>query len=83
VTRVTRQGHRLGADNLRITAEQALAAHTINGALGREDELGSISPGKRADFVVLSADPLTVPAGDISKILVLETWVDGARVYAA
>jgi predicted amidohydrolase YtcJ len=85
VTRVTRQGHRLGADNLRITAEQALAAHTINGAraLGREDELGSISPGKRADFVVLSADPLAVPAEDISTIAVLETWVDGALAFAS
>ena len=60
MTRVTRQGHQLGSDALRITADQALQAHTLNGAraLGREAELGSISVGKRADFVILGADPL-------------------------
>ncbi|MCG2624218.1 amidohydrolase [Arthrobacter sp. I2-34] len=83
VTRITRRGHRLGADTLRITAEEALAAHTLNGArvLGLEDELGSISEGKRADFVVLGADPLGVDPEAIAGIPVLQTWVDGARQY--
>ncbi len=59
VTRVTRQGHQLGSDALRITADQALQAHTLNGAraLGREAELGSISVGKRADFVHPAVSP--------------------------
>lgn len=85
VTRVTRLGHRLGDDALRITAEQALAAHTINGAraIGREDDLGSLRAGKRADFAVLSADPLTVDPATIAGIQVLETWVDGVPQHIA
>ncbi|MBU2693607.1 amidohydrolase [Pimelobacter sp. 30-1] len=85
VTRVTRLGHRLGDDSLRITAAQALAGHTINGAraLGREDELGSLAVGKRADFAVLSDDPLRVAPETIAAIEVRETWIDGAAQHVA
>jgi imidazolonepropionase-like amidohydrolase len=43
-----------------MTPSQALVAATWNGALaaGRESQIGSISVGKRADLVVLEADPL-------------------------
>jgi predicted amidohydrolase YtcJ len=85
VTRVTRRGHRIGGDELLIDAPTALRAHTLGGAeaLGREDELGTIAVGKRADFVVLAEDPLTVPAEKISAIDVLATWVDGRPAYSA
>ncbi|MCG2621818.1 amidohydrolase [Arthrobacter sp. I2-34] len=85
VTRVTRQGHRLGPDSLRIPAYEALLAHTLNGAraLGREDELGSLEPGKRADFAVLAADPLAVDAAEIAAIPVLQTWVNGVCQFTA
>ena len=84
VTRVTRRGAKLGPDSLRITAAEALRAHTLEGAvsIGREDELGSLEVGKRADFAVLAADPLSVDAATIGTIEVLETWVDGKRVFA-
>lgn len=84
VTRVTRRGAKLGPDSLRITAAEALRAHTLEGAvsIGREDELGSLEVGKRADFAVLAADPLSVDAATIGSIEVLETWVDGKRVFA-
>lgn len=84
VTRVTRRGHKLGADGLRISREEALRAHTITAAraIGREDELGSLAPGKRADLAVLSADPLRVPEEEIAAIEVLETWVDGVRRHS-
>ena len=83
VTRETARGHKLGPDSLRISAEQALAAHTLAGAyaLGREDDLGSLTAGKRADFVVLGGDPLAVPAETIQDIPVLSTWVGGHRVH--
>ncbi|MFF1573192.1 amidohydrolase [Leifsonia sp. NPDC058292] len=85
VTRVTRRGHKLGPDSLRISAEAALRGHTLEGAitLGRENELGSLTPGKRADFVVLGANPLTVAAEDIAAVPVIETWVDGIPRYRA
>lgn len=85
VTRVTRRGHRLGPDDLRISALAALRAHTIEGAvsIGREDDLGSLEVGKLADFAVLSDDPLAVPAEEIAAIEVRETWVDGVRRHVA
>lgn len=84
-SRVTRRGHTLGDASLAISREEALRAHTINGAwaLGRENELGSIAPGKRADFAVLSADPLEVPEDEIAQITVLATWVDGVVRHTA
>lgn len=85
VTRVTRRGHALGPDDLRISALAALRAHTIEGAIsiGREDDLGSLEVGKYADFAVLSDDPLAVPAEEIAAIEVRETWVDGVRRHVA
>lgn len=79
VTRITRRGHKLGPDSLRISAEEALRSHTLEGAitLGREHEFGSLEVGKRADFTILGADPLEVPGEKIADIPVLETWVDG------
>jgi hypothetical protein len=64
-----------------------LDAYTINGArmLGRDDEIGSISVGKSADFVVVDRDFIAL--GDrgqgeaIAKTQVLETWFAGKRVY--
>ncbi|MDQ0727895.1 amidohydrolase [Microbacterium sp. W4I20] len=85
VTRVTRRGHKLGPDDLRVSALAALRAHTIEGAIsiGREDDLGSLEVGKYADFAVLSDDPLAVAAEDIAAISVRETWVDGERRHRA
>lgn len=84
VTRVTRRGTKLGPDALRIDAAAALRAHTLEGAvsIGREQELGSLAVGKRADFAVLSADPLAVPGEELAAIRVLETWVDGSARYS-
>ncbi len=60
-----------------LSHEQALAALTLNGAkmLDLADRVGSLAPGKDADFIVLDGDPLS------TYTRVLETWVEGEKVY--
>ena len=84
VNRVSRSGAIIGADE-RITPMQALKAITINAAYQyrEEDSKGSIETGKRADLVVLSADPLVVDPMAIKDIKVLETIKDGRTIYTA
>ena len=84
VSRITRRGTQLGPDDLAVSLDTALRAHTISAAraLGREDELGSIEAGKRADFAVLDRDPHETETASISAIRVTSTWVGGERVYA-
>ena len=66
----------------RIGRMPALRAVTIDAAwqVFMDDEIGSIEPGKRADLVVLSENPLT--AQDVRGIKVDRTVIDGATVYA-
>ncbi|HUS55622.1 MAG TPA: amidohydrolase, partial [Thermohalobaculum sp.] len=68
VERQTAVGRILGPEQ-RITPEEALRAHTIDAAwqVFQEHDRGSIETGKRADFAVLSDDPLTTakPLKDI------------------
>ena len=78
--RTTRNGFVLGPEE-RIDRAMALRAVTLDAAWQSfmEDERGSIEVGKRADFVVLSGDPLSAP--DVRDIRVDETWIDGRRRY--
>lgn len=69
----------------RMTREEALKAMTIWPAFAafQERVLGSLTPGKYADFVVLDQDIMRCPAELILHTRVLSTWVGGARVYEA
>ena len=68
----------------RITVEEALRAYTSSAAYAafEEGEKGTLSPGKLADFVVLSADLLGVEPEEIEKIEVDMTVVGGRVVFS-
>jgi 5-methylthioadenosine/S-adenosylhomocysteine deaminase len=65
---------------------------TIDGAraLGWDDEIGSLEPGKKADFVLFDLDhfewapfhdPLQALVWSASSASIAETWVDGRRLF--
>jgi predicted amidohydrolase YtcJ len=82
---VTRKGAsgRVYGGGEKLTTLEALRAYTGTGAwLTREETLkGSLEPGKLADFVVLSENPLTAAEDAILSIEVLQTWLGGQLVY--
>ena len=82
VNRVTRSGRVLG-ERERATPLEALEAITIDGArqYGEENAKGSITPGKLADLVILSGNPLTVDPATIKDIRVTETIKEGVTVW--
>jgi len=69
----------------RVPREAMLYAYTRNAAraLADQDQIGSISPGKQADFALLDRDVLTVSAEDARDTKVLWTVVGGKTVYGA
>jgi len=82
VTRARDGTPALGAVDQRITIAEAVQAYTLDGArsLGREDEFGSISVGKSADWIVLNQDVMRVPADHIGATRVQQTWFQGKQV---
>lgn len=68
-----------------LTREQALRAMTIWAARAafEENEIGSLKPGKKANFVVLDQDIMLAPENELYKTKVLETWIDGEQVYSS
>ena len=67
-----------------LTREELLTAWTRGGAydLYREDELGTLEAGKKADIAVLSGDIFTVPMEQIRSLTVDMTFVDGKVVHS-
>jgi len=66
----------------RISVMEALAMHTSHAAraLGVDETVGTLCTGKRADIVVLAADPREVPVSRISSIAVRRVLLAGRRV---
>mgnify|MGYP002780534910 FL=1 len=69
----------------RMTREEALRSMTLWPAIAafQERDLGSLTPGKYADFVVLDQDIMRIPADLVLRTRVLQTWLGGTVVYDA
>ena len=82
VNRATRSGHVLGAGQ-RLGIRDALYAVTLGAAYQyfEEHAKGSITPGKRADLVILGENPLTADPSTLADIPVIETFARGKSVY--
>ncbi len=81
VARETSSGETLGPEE-RVSTEQALRAMTADAAwqMHMEDRVGSIEPGKQADLVILSDNPLD-HRGDMRDIQVERTLVAGVTIF--
>jgi len=71
--------------NESLSRTQALKGMTLDAAYASfaESELGSLSPGKKADFVIFDKDIMTIPLRQILEAKVKATVVDGEAVYGA
>ena len=82
VTRRSRSGDIIGPEH-RVDVMTALRAMTIWPAYQHfeEDQKGSIEPGKLADFVVLSDNPMAVDPETLDQLLVVKTVKDGETIF--
>ena len=67
----------------RVSLAQALDGFTRSAAFAgfAEDRIGSLEPGKWADFIIVDRDPAMVDAQALARTQVLETWVAGKKVW--
>lgn len=85
VTRQDRQGQppegwRAGEA---MTLQQAFAGFTTDAAWagGAENRVGTLEPGRWADFILLDRDPFAIAPAELFQVKVEETWLSGRRVF--
>lgn len=87
VTRQDRQGEPAGGwyPEEGLSPVEALAGFTQGAAyaMNLDGNVGTLTPGKWADFILVNGDPIAGDPVRIWQIEVLETWLAGERVYAA
>ncbi|MBM7071879.1 amidohydrolase family protein [Shewanella sp. 202IG2-18] len=67
----------------RMSRTEALASFTTNNAFAshKETQIGQLTPGMKADLIIIDRDIFEVPQADIWQTKVLQTWVDGKKVF--
>lgn len=80
-SRMTQKGEIIAPEQ-RISVYDALMGVTCNAAYqyGIDSWVGSLTPGKKADFVVLDRDILKIPVEEIRDVRIQSVWIDGKRV---
>jgi len=65
--------------------DETLAAYTTGGAYASHSEssLGTLEPGKKADFVILDRDPHDVKRDGLRSVRVVQTFINGELVYGS
>jgi len=85
VTRQDRDGEPEGGwyPGQALTRAEALHSFTLAAAYAanQEDRLGSLEPGKWADFILIDRNYFTIPASEIDDIKVVQTWVGGEKIF--
>jgi len=85
VTRGAEDGVPLASETQeeKLTLEETLDKYTYGSSctLNEENDLGTLDPGKYADFVILETDPFSVNVEQIRDLKVLETYVGGRRSF--
>jgi len=85
VTRATLDGKNPGGwvPEQKLTVAESVEAYTMGSAFAefQEKEKGSITPGKLADFVVLSDDIFHIPPSSIKAVKIEATYLGGKLVY--
>lgn len=85
VTRQDRDGNPPGGwrPGQKLTLVEAFAAFTTGAAHAghAETKVGTLAPGKYADFIIVDRDPFAIAPGQLWKTRVDETWLAGRRVF--
>ena len=80
------KGSRLGRSSgskEAITLEEAVEIYTLQGAraMKMDDRIGSLAPGKLADFIVLEKNIFEIPIDDVADTTIRQTFFEGKLVY--